>query len=115
MQAAPSALPPSPVTAREIRLPGPLFDRIVATTTAVHAAGLKSFGLLLADPLDPAFPFTASDVVFFDPTRNRRNDPALRSAFEAQGTYFRSYGDAGFVADPDELLQVHRRMEASFP
>jgi hypothetical protein len=114
MQAASPVRTPSPSPAgHEARLPGALYDRIVATTTAVHAAGLKSFGLLLADPLEPGFPFTATDVVFFDPTRNRRNDPGLRSAFEAQGTYFRSFDDAGFVADPDELLQVYLRLEAT--
>jgi proteasome lid subunit RPN8/RPN11 len=96
-----------------VRLPGPLRDRIVSTATAVHAAGLKSFGLLVADPSAPGFPYTAADVVFFDPTRNRRNHPTLRPAFEAQGSYFRAYDDAGFVADPAELLQVHRRLEAA--
>jgi len=39
-------------------------------------------------------------------------DPVFRPAFEAQGQYFRSYDDAGFVADPAELLRVHRRLEA---
>ncbi|HLM05808.1 MAG TPA: hypothetical protein VK402_11545 [Blastococcus sp.] len=96
-----------------VHLSRPLLDRIVGTTSAVHAAGLKSFGLLIADPRHPHFPFAATDVVFFDPTRNRRNDPALRPAFEAQGTYFRSYDDAGFVADPAELLEVHRRLDSS--
>ena len=105
---------PAPLAAREqVRLPGRLYDRIVGTTTAVHAAGMKSFGLLVADPRDPGFPFTATDVVFFDPTRNQRNHPDLRPAFEAQGPYFRSYDDAGFVADPAELLEVHRRLDDS--
>jgi hypothetical protein len=114
MQAASPLLVTGPSSARkEARLPGPLFDRIVATTAAVHAAGLKSSGLLLADPLAPGFPFTASDVLFFDPRRSRRTGPALQPACEAQGTYFRSYDDAGFVADPAALLQVHRRPEAT--
>jgi hypothetical protein len=108
------ATAPAPPTAREhVRLPERLFDRIVDTTMAVHAAGMKSFGLLVANPLDPDFPFTATDVVFFDPTRNQRNHPELRPAFEAQGPYFRVYDDAGFVADPAELLEVHRRLDAS--
>ena len=98
---------------RTVRLSGSLRDRIVSTASAVHAAGLKSFGLLVADPAAPGYPYTATDVMFFDPTRNRRNDPALRSAFEAQGTYFRAYDDAGFVADPAELLRVHRRLETA--
>src|SRR3954447_11107288 len=105
--------PAPPFLAREVRLPGSLHDRIVNAASAAHAAGLKSFGLLVADPSAPGFPFTAADVVFFDPTRNRRNDPTLRPAFEAQGTYFRAYDDAGFVADPAELLRVHRRLEAA--
>jgi hypothetical protein len=111
--AVPAAVPgPAGAPAGAVRLPRPLVTRLLTTTTAVHAAGLKSFGLLLADPADPGFPFTATDVAFFDPTRNRRNDPAVRSAFEAQGTYFRAYDDAGFVADATELLAVHRRLEA---
>jgi hypothetical protein len=88
-------------------------DRLLGTTTAVHAAGLKLFGLLLADPQAPGFPYVATDVAFFDPRKNRRNDPAMRPAFEAQGTYFRSYDDAGFVADATELLEVYRRLDAS--
>lgn len=103
---------PTPTGSPTVVLPRPLLDRLVRTTTAAHAAGLKSFGLLLADPLAAGYPFTATDVAFFDPTKNRRNDPAFRPAFEAQGQYFRSYDDAGFVADPAELLQVHRRLEA---
>jgi hypothetical protein len=90
-----------------------VFTRLLGTTTAVHAAGLKSFGLLLADPADPRFPFVATDVAFFDPTKNRRNDPAMRAAFEAQGTYFRAYDDAGFVADATELLELYRRLDES--
>jgi hypothetical protein len=97
---------------QEVHLTEDLLTRLLGTTTATHAAGLKSFGLLLADPLDPRFPFVATDVVFFDPTKNRRNDPAMRSAFEAQGEYFRAYDDAGFVADSAELLEVHRRLDA---
>ena len=97
----------------EVRLPEPVFARLLGTTAAVHAAGLKSFGLLLADPADPRYPFVATDVAFFDPTRNRRNDPAMRAAFEAQGTYFRAFDDAGFVADAAELLEIHRGLDAS--
>ena len=98
---------PSP----EVRMPEPVLARLLDTTTAVHAAGLKSFGLLLADPAEPGFPFVATDVAFFDPTKNRRNDPAMRPAFEAQGTYFRAYDDAGFVADATELLALHRHLD----
>src|SRR4051812_37065105 len=104
--------PRSAARRQEVHLTEDLLTRLLGTTTATHAAGLKSFGLLLADPLDPRFPFVATDVVFFDPTKNRRNDPAMRSAFEAQGEYFRAYDDAGFVADSAELLEVHRRLDA---
>jgi hypothetical protein len=103
---------PRPASAPEVRLGRPLFDRLLGTTTAVHATGLKSFGLLVADPSAPGYPYTATDVVFFDPHRNRRNDPEMRAAFEAQGEYFRSYDDAGFVADTAELLAAHRRLDA---
>jgi proteasome lid subunit RPN8/RPN11 len=101
----------APAAAEVVRLPDPVRHRLVSTATAVHAAGLKSFGLLAAAPEHPDFPFTASDVVFFDPLRNRRNDPTNRAAFEAQGEYFRSYDDAGFVADAGEVLEVFRRLE----
>jgi hypothetical protein len=105
---------PTPRAAPEqtVRFSGQLFSRLLATTTAVHAAGMKSFGLLLADPRDRGFPYVATDVAFFDPTKNRRNDPAMRTAFEAQGEYFRAYDDAGFVADATELLEVYRRLDA---
>jgi proteasome lid subunit RPN8/RPN11 len=94
-----------------VRLPDPVRHRLLATASDVHATGLKSFGLLVAAPEHRDFPFTASDVIFFDPLRNRRNDPDIRAAFEAQGKYFRSYDDAGFVADAGEVLDVFRRVD----
>jgi hypothetical protein len=97
---------------QEVRVSQRLLTRLLDTTTATHAAGLKSFGLLLADPHEPGFPYVATDVAFFDPTKNRRNDPAMRTAFEAQGEYFRSYDDAGFVADATELLEIYRHLDA---
>jgi hypothetical protein len=104
---------PAPRSAlrQDVRVSRALLARLLDTTAAAHGAGLKSFGLLLADPHDPDFPFVATDVAFFDPNRNRRNDPGLRSAFEAQGEYFRAYDDAGFVADSAELLQLYRRLD----
>lgn len=111
-----SSLPSSasrPVaTDRQVLLSGGLLDRFLTQVATVHATGLKSFGLFVADAAAPRFPYCATDVIFFDPTSNRRNDPAIRPAFEAQGSYFRSYDDAGFVADPDEVLAVHRSLEA---
>jgi hypothetical protein len=116
IMAAPSpALVPTPRSApgQDVHLSEGLLDRLLGTTTAVHAAGLKSFGLLLAEPSHPRFPFVATDVAFFDPTKNRRNDPAMRPAFEAQGEYFRAYDDAGFVADAGELLEIYRELDDS--
>ena len=108
-----TAIPtPRAAPEQEVRLSEQLLSRLLATTTAVHAAGLKSFGLLLADPRDRGYPYVATNVAFFDPTKNRRNDPEMRTAFEAQGTYFRAYDDAGFVADATELLEVYRRLDA---
>ena len=114
MDARMSSIVPSPRTSPEqvVRISETLLDRLLGTTTAVHAEGLKSFGLLLADPADPHFPYVATDVAFFDPRKNRRNDPTMRPVFEAQGTYFRAYDDAGFVADASELLEIYRRLDA---
>jgi proteasome lid subunit RPN8/RPN11 len=95
----------------DLVLAAEVLDRFLARARAIHSSGLKSYGLLVADPGSPAFPFTACDSVFFDPTKNRRNDPRLRPAFEAQGGYFKAYDDAGFVADSRELLQVHQQLE----
>jgi proteasome lid subunit RPN8/RPN11 len=104
-----------PVVDREttVHIDERLLAEIITAATSVHRAGLKSYGLLLADPQDGRYPFTAEDVIFFDPGRNRRNDPDVRAAFEAQGEYFRTYEDAGFVADSAELLQVHRKIDES--
>jgi proteasome lid subunit RPN8/RPN11 len=96
----------------DLVLPQDVLDRFLARAQAIHASGLKSYGLFVADPCAPGYPFTASDVIFFDPAKNRRNDPQMRPAFEAQGSYFKSYDDAGFVADSGELLQVHRQLES---
>jgi proteasome lid subunit RPN8/RPN11 len=90
-----------------------VLDELLRRALAIHTVGLKSYGLLVADPAAPGYPHTATDVIFFDPARNRRNDPAIRPAFEAQGSYFKVHDDAGFVADSGELLAVHRHLEAS--
>jgi proteasome lid subunit RPN8/RPN11 len=79
----------------------------------IHRAGLKSYGLVIAEPGTPGYPFTATRVVFLDSRKNRRNDPGYRAAFRAQGDYFRRFDDAGFVADPAELLAVYRAIEDS--
>jgi proteasome lid subunit RPN8/RPN11 len=103
---------PAPSDA-DVALPSYLLDRLLRRARAIHEAGLKSFGLLVADPRAPEYPYCATDVVFFDPTKNRRNDPGIRQAFEAQGDYFKTYDDAGFVADSGELLAVHQHLDAS--
>lgn len=96
-----------------IHMPADLYARLLRQAQELNAAGLKAFGLLIGDPRDPGFPYRAVDVVILDPRRNRRNDPANRAAFHAQGSYFRAYEDAGFVADPPELLRAWRRIEQS--
>ena len=91
-------------------MPAEVCLRFVRHATRVHRTGLKSFGLFVGDP---GTPFRATDVIFLDSRRNRRNESGNREAFEAQGEYFRRYDDAGFVADPADLLTAHRRIEDS--
>ena len=94
-----------------VAMPAPLCLRLLRTAARIHRAGLKSYGLLVAEPGTAGYPFTAAGVVFLDPRKNRRNDPGHRAAFRAQGEYFRQYEDAGFVADPAELLAAWRAIE----
>ena len=94
-----------------VEMPARLCRRLLRQAQDLHAAGLKGFGLLVGDPAAPQHPFRPVDVVLFDPRRNRRNEPGNRAAFHAQGTYFRRYDDAGFVADPADLLAVWRAIE----
>ena len=94
-----------------VTMPAGLCGLLLRRAQELHAAGLKGFGLLVGDPSAPGHPFRPLDVVLFDPRRNRRNDPGNRAAFHAQGTYFRRYDDAGFVADPADLLAAWRRIE----
>jgi proteasome lid subunit RPN8/RPN11 len=96
-----------------VAMPAELCLRLLRRAARIHRAGLKSYGLLVAEPGMAGYPFTAVDVVFLDPGKNRRNDPGHRAAFRAQGKYFRQYDDAGFVADPAELLAVWRAIEDS--
>jgi proteasome lid subunit RPN8/RPN11 len=92
-------------------LPGGVCLSFLRQADRIHRAGLKSFGLFVADPALPDYPYAATDAVFLDPHRNRRNDPSNRPAFHAQGEYFRRYDDAGFVADPADLIQAYRRID----
>jgi len=94
-----------------VHLPAALCLGVLRQAAGIHRAGLKSYGLLVAEPGTAGYPFTATGVVFFDPRKNRRNDPGHRAAFRAQGEYFRQFDDAGFVADPAELLAACRAIE----
>jgi proteasome lid subunit RPN8/RPN11 len=96
-----------------VAMPAALCLRMLEHAAGIHRAGLKSYGLLVAEPSAAGYPFTATDVVFLDSRKNRRNDPHHRAAFRAQGEYFRQFDDAGFVADPAELLAVYRTIEES--
>jgi len=94
-------------------MPAQACRRFLHQAIQVDQAGLKSYGLLVAEPDAAGSPFRATDVVFLDSRRNRRNDQGNRAAFEAQGDYFRRHDDAGFVADPTDLLAAYRRIEDS--
>jgi proteasome lid subunit RPN8/RPN11 len=109
------ATPPTPaaIDAGIVEMPAAVCRRLLRQAQDYHAAGLKAFGILLGDPQGPRHPFQAVDYVMFDPHRNRRNDPAHRSAFHAQGSYFRDFDDAGFVADSTDLLSAWRSIEES--
>src|SRR5215813_10978326 len=96
-----------------VTMPAGLCLQLLRRAGRIHRAGLKSYGLLIAEPDTAGYPYTATDVVFLDSGKNRRNDPAHRAAFRAQGDYFRQFDDAGFVADPAELLAVWRAIEDS--
>ena len=98
---------------RAVHMPDELYSRLLRRAQILNANGLKAYGLLVGDPREPAFPYRAVDLVVLDPHQNRRNEPSNRAAFHAQGSYFRAYEDAGFVADPIDLLRAWRRIENS--
>jgi proteasome lid subunit RPN8/RPN11 len=103
---------PTDLTTDGVTMPATLYADLLRQAQDLHAAGQKGYGLILGDPADPRFPYRAVDIVVFDPSRNRRNDGAYQPAFHAQGSYFRQYEDAGFVADPADLYEVWRAAEA---
>jgi proteasome lid subunit RPN8/RPN11 len=105
------SIQPGPSPADTATMPAQACRRFLNQAIQVHAVGLKSYGLLVAEPDVPGYPFGATDVVFLDSRYNRRNQPENRAAFEAQGDYFRRHDDAGFVADPTDLLAAYRRIE----
>ena len=80
-------------------MPAALCLRLLVRAEEIHRVGLKSYGLLIAEPGTPGYPFTATGVVFLDSRKNRRNDPGYRAAFRAQGDYFRQFDD-GFRRRP---------------
>ena len=94
-----------------VEMPARLCRRLLREAQDLHAAGLKAFGLLVGNPAALGHPFRPVDVVLFDPRRNRRNEPANRAAFHAQGSYFRQYDDAGFVAVAADLLRAWRALD----
>jgi proteasome lid subunit RPN8/RPN11 len=101
----------SPVSAgskkdQPVIMPAQLCLKFLRQASAIHAQGLKSYGVFTAEP--GGSPFRPANVHFFDPQQNRRNIPENRAAFEAQGTYFRAHHDAGFVVDSKELASVER-------
>lgn len=96
---------------RAVHMPAHLYARLVRQSQLLHRAGLKAYGLLAGDPNRPGFPYHAVDLAVLDPQRNRRNQPSHRAAFHAQGSYFRAYEDAGFVADSIDLLHAWQRIE----
>jgi proteasome lid subunit RPN8/RPN11 len=87
------------------------YTALLQRAQQIHDAGLKSYGMLAAPPSVAGHPFHPTEVVFLDPARNRRNEAVHRSAFHAQGEYFRRYDDAGFVADSVDLLAAYRRLD----
>jgi len=107
------SLPIRPQHATDVTISAPVYTQLIQRAQELHAAGLKGYGLLLGDPADPRFPYAVADVIIFDARRNRRNDPAFQPAFHAQGSYFRRYEDAGFVADPAELYEAWQAAEAA--
>ena len=104
---------PGPSPADTATMPAQACLGFLCHAIQVHQAGLKSYGLLVTEPDAAGYPFCATEVVFLDSRRNRRNDRGNRAAFEAQGDYFRRHDDAGFVADPTDLLAAYRRIEDS--
>ena len=96
-----------------VTMPAALCLGLLRQAAGIHRAGLKSYGLLICEPGTAGYPFAATGVVFLDSRKNRRNDPGHRAAFRAQGDYFRQFDDAGFVADPAELLAAYRAIEDS--
>src|SRR5215472_9101291 len=58
-----------------IDMPAALCLGLLRRAAGIHRAGLKSYGLLIAEPGAAGYPFTATGVVFLDSRKNRRNDP----------------------------------------
>src|SRR5215471_17498616 len=50
-----------------VHVPAALCLGLLRQAAEIHRAGLKSYGLLVAEPGAAGYPFTATGVVFFDP------------------------------------------------
>ena len=66
-----------------VAMPAELCLGLLRRAGRIHRAGLKSYGLLVAEPGTAGYPFTAAGVVFLDPRKNRRNHQGHRAAFRA--------------------------------
>lgn len=86
-----------------------LFTTFMRRVLAIHAAGLKSYGVFLANPQLGDDEECPTEAHFFDPRNNLRNGEGHRAAFEAQGAYFRRHHDAGFVVDSRELVELQNK------
>src|SRR5262249_52840552 len=96
-----------------VTMPAALCLQVLRQAARIHRAGLKSYGLLVAEPGTAGDPLSATGGGFFDSPENRPNDPRPPAAVRAQGGYFPPLDDAGFVADPAELLAACRAIEDS--
>ena len=76
---------PITVSAQSIRIPAPLYSRLLRQAQELNAAGLKAYGLLVVYPRHADFPYQAVDVVLMAPYCNRRNEPASRAALPCSG------------------------------
>ena len=68
-----------------VRMPAPLYSRLLRQAQELNAAGLKAYGLLVVYPRHADFPYQAVDVVLMAPYCNRRNEPASRAALPCSG------------------------------
>ena len=97
-------------TMHSVYMSARLYLHLIDEASRIHAKGLKSYGIFLAKQHSENYEFRPTNVIFFKSENNKRNDPEHRAAFEAQGSYFRKYSDAGFWVDPQEIYNLQRRL-----